>query len=64
MAIRFTHLLQRGLLLARVPDVGDEDDRLEDDGEDAVEQEGGEQVLVDGDPLDPEHPVQKLWKKY
>ncbi len=59
MAIRFTHLLQRCLLLPCVPDVGDEDDRLEDDGEDAVEQEGGEQVLVDSDPLDPEHSVEK-----
>ena len=42
-------LLQEIVPLAVVRDVGQEDDALERDHGDAVEEEGAEQVLVDGD---------------
>ncbi len=50
---------ERGLLLAGVPDVRDEDDALEDNHDAAVEEEGGEQVLVDGDSLDSKHSAKR-----
>ena len=54
---RFPHLLQHGVaVLALVLDVREEDEALEDDHGDAMEEEAGEEVLVDRDAGNAEDP--------
>ena len=48
----FTYILQQGGLSRRRLNEGEEDDLLEGDHEDAVQEQGGEHVLVDRDAGD------------